>query len=107
MYLTESTAGAHLLPDVRDDVQPWLGCLLLIYVLIIWGLSGPDSRRSAHLCGGVTYPIYVTPPQLRRASAVFSKHLLRKLRRHSVNRPGVSPPNSNLDQGGVFYVNVL
>ena len=48
---------------------------------------GPDSRISAQFWAGVTYLIYVMPPQLTRASAVFSKHLLRKLRRRSVNPP--------------------
>ena len=44
-----------------------------------YGYLGPDSRRAAQL-------IYATPPQLREASAVFTKHLRPKLRR-SVNVP--------------------
>ena len=39
------------------------------------------------MSAGVAYPIYTTPPQLTGASAVFSKHLLRNLRRRSVNGP--------------------
>ena len=48
---------------------------------------GPDSRRWAQKCAGVTYLIYVTPPQVFQASALFTKHLPVKLRRRSVNHP--------------------
>ena len=48
---------------------------------------GPDSERSADLSAGVTYFIYVTPPQVFQASALFTKHLPVKLRRRSVNHP--------------------
>ena len=49
--------------------------------------------------------IYAKPPQLTEESAVFTKHLLRKLWRRSVNGAGVSARHSNDVEGGVFYLN--
>ena len=49
---------------------------------------------------GVAYGIYATPPQVREASAVFTKHLRPKLRQRKC--AGVSAPNSNEEKVGVF-----
>ena len=63
---------------------------------------GVDSGACASSYGGAAYRIYATPPQLTGASAVFTKYLLHKLRRRSVNGAGVSVRNSNVKGGACF-----
>ena len=55
------------------DFVYFLSLVLLVQYIPRIKHVGVDSRRSAFLCAGVTYPIYVRPPQLLQASAVLLK----------------------------------